>query len=46
MANRTFIKILIALVALGVVLTVAHLIYIINAYQHCSIIYFIAEELW
>ena len=26
--------------------TVAHLIYAVYAYQHCSIIYFVGKELW
>ncbi len=46
MTERTFTKILIAVIAVCLVLTVAHLIYDIYAYQHCSIIYFIAKELW
>lgn len=46
MKRKTYFKILIAVVAVCVVLTLAHLIYAINAYQHCSIIYFIAKELW
>ena len=37
---------LMAVVAICIVLTVAHLIYDIYAYQHCSIIYFVAKELW
>lgn len=46
MKSRVFYGLLIALAAVGIVLTVAHLLYIVNAYEHCSIIYFIAEELW
>lgn len=46
MRERTFTVLLLALVALGLALTVAHLVYAVYAYQHCSIIYFIAEELW
>ncbi len=46
MKESTFRTILLTLVGLGLALTVAHLIYIIYAYQHCSIIYFIGEELW
>ncbi|MBQ7999826.1 MAG: hypothetical protein IJ298_01245 [Ruminococcus sp.] len=46
MKAKTFTFILIALIALCLVCTVAHLIYAIYAYQHCSIIYFIGEELW
>lgn len=46
MKTRTFNAILIALAVLCLVFTVAHVVYAINAYQHCSIIYFIGEELW
>ena len=44
MKQKTYYNILIAVVAVFLVLTVAHLIYAINAYQHCSIIYFIGKE--
>lgn len=46
MKDRTFAIVLIALAAVCVALTIAHLAYAIYAYQHCSIIYFIGEELW
>ena len=46
MRERTFSVLLLALTAVGVVLTAAHLAYIIEAYGQCSIIYFIAKELW
>ena len=46
MKDRTFTFILCILVALYVALTIAHLAYAAYAYQHCSIIYFIGEELW
>ena len=46
MKNRTFLTVLISLVALCLVYTIGHLIYTIYAYQHCSIIEFIAKELW
>lgn len=46
MTERRFLKILIAVIAVCTVLTVAHLIYDFYAYQHCSIIHFIAKELW
>lgn len=46
MRERTFWTLFLALAALGVILTAAHLLYAIWAYQHCSIIYFIAKELW
>ncbi len=46
MKTKTFLTLLIAAAAVGALLTIAHLIYIIYAYQHCSIIYFIGKELW
>ncbi len=46
MTDRTFLKIMAVVIAVCLLLTVAHLIYDIYAYQHCSIIYFIAKELW
>ena len=46
MNDRTFFKILIALVGVCLILTVAHLIWAVWAYQHSSIIQFIAKELW
>jgi len=46
MSNRIFTRVLLWLVILCLVLTVAHLIWIFYAYQHCSIIEFIAKELW
>ena len=46
MPNRIFTRVLLWLVILCLVLTVAHLIWILYAYQHCSIIEFIAKELW
>lgn len=46
MKPRTFTILLMVLIALGLVLTLAHAIYAVYAYQHCSIIYFIAKELW
>ena len=46
MKERTYFRVLIAVVGLCLALTVAHLIYTVHAYQHCSIIYFISKELW
>lgn len=46
MTNRTFTRLLIAVIGIGLALTIAHLVYAVYAYQHCSIIYFIAKELW
>lgn len=46
MKDRIFTRLLIAVVAVCAALTAFHLIYTIYAYQHSSIIYFIAKELW
>lgn len=46
MSNRIFVKCLLAVVGVGLVVTIVHLLYAVYAYQHCSIIYFIAKEMW
>ena len=46
MKTKTFKLILMAVLALCILLTAAHVIYAVWAYQHCSIIYFIGGELW
>ncbi len=46
MRDKTFWTVLCSVIALCLVLTIAHFIYAIYAYQHCSIIYFIGKELW
>ena len=46
MTDSTFTKLLIAVLAVCVLATAAHALYAIDAYQRCSIIYFIGEELW
>nr|MBQ4320472.1 hypothetical protein [Clostridia bacterium] len=46
MKDRIFIIVLITIVALCLILTAAHMIWAVDAYRHCSIIYFIAKELW
>jgi hypothetical protein len=46
MSDRVFAKILVGVVAVCALLTLAHFIYAVYAYQHCSIIQFIAKELW
>ena len=46
MNDKTFKWLLTAVILLGLLLTLAHLVYAIYAYQHCSIIYFIGKELW
>ena len=46
MKEKTFYRVLAAVVALCVLATAAHICYAVWAYQHCSIIQFIAKELW
>ena len=46
MSNKIFYRLLIAVLAVCMIATIVHLIYAIDAYQHCSIICFIGKELW
>lgn len=46
MKDRTFHIILFSVLSICLALTVAHFLYAVYAYQHCSIIYFIGKELW
>ncbi|MBQ8858721.1 MAG: hypothetical protein IJ012_02910 [Clostridia bacterium] len=46
MKDRLFSAILFSVIGVCLALTIAHLLYAIYAYQHCSIIYFIGKELW
>lgn len=46
MKERKFYIILLVLIGVCLALSVAHLIYIVYAYQHSSIIYFVGKELW
>lgn len=46
MKSRTFLAVLLGVVGVCVLLTVLHLVYAVYAYQHGSIIQFIAQELW
>ena len=46
MKESTFYKLLILITAVCLLLTAVHLCYAVYAYQHCSIIQFIAKELW
>ncbi len=46
MKMHTFTIIMLVVIGICLLLTVTHLIYAIYAYQHCSIIYFIAKEWW
>ena len=44
--ESVFIKIFLVVLAVCLLATAAHAVYAIDAYQRCSIIYFIGEELW
>ncbi len=46
MKNRTFSILFYVVLGICLALTIAHFIYAAYAYQHCSIIEFIARELW
>lgn len=46
MKDRTFSIILYTVLVICALLTIAHFMYAIYAYKHCSIIEFIAKELW
>lgn len=46
MSDKLFYRLLIAVLAVCLIATIAHLIWAIDAYQSCSIIYFIGKELW
>ena len=46
MKDRVFFITLGSVVGACLTATVAHFIYAVYAYQHASIIYFIAKELW
>ena len=46
MSDKIFYRLLAAVLAMCILGTAAHLIWAIDAYQRCSIIYFIGRELW
>jgi hypothetical protein len=46
MKDKTFIKALIITLLVCIALTVAHMGYIMYAYENSSIIYFISQEFW
>lgn len=46
MKDKIFYRLLFSVLGVCLALTLAHFIYIIYAYNHCSIIYFIGKELW
>lgn len=46
MKEKTFRRLLLIVMLLCITLTALHFAYDVYAYRHCSIIYFIAKELW
>lgn len=46
MKDKTFFKVLYIIIALGVLLTVAHAIYAVYMYDNSSIIHFVSKEIW
>ena len=46
MKERRFFIVLMIVLGICLALTIVHMIYVITAYQQCSIIYFIGKELW
>lgn len=46
MKDKTFSILFCAVTCVCIALTIAHLCWAVYAYQHCSIITFIAKELW
>lgn len=46
MKHKTFLRALWCTLGICTAITIAHLVYAVYAYQHCSIIQFIAKELW
>ena len=46
MKDRLFMTLFISIIGACLLLTLAHFIYAVYAYEHCSIIYFIGKELW
>ncbi len=46
MKSKTFYTVLFTVLGVCVALTVAHFAFAVYAYKHCSIIYFIGQELW
>lgn len=46
MNERIFYRVFFLLLTVMLVLTLAHAAYLLYAYRHASIIYFIGKELW
>lgn len=46
MTEKRFSRLVYAVLGAGTAATLGHLVYIVYAYRHCSIVQFIARELW
>ena len=46
MKDKTFKRLFYILIAAGLILTVAHTVYALCAYDNSSIIHFVSKELW
>lgn len=46
MKDKIFIRVFACVLALCLAFTISHAAYAVYAYEHCSIIQFIAKELW
>ncbi len=46
MKDKKFIIILSAILILGTIMTIGHMIYAYHAYENSSIIYFVSKEFW
>lgn len=46
MNDRIFRRILLALLAVALIVTLVHVGYVVYAYKNASIIFFIGKELW
>lgn len=46
MKQRSFLILLSVVVGVCLLLTLAHFLYVLYTYQHCSILGFVGRELW
>ncbi len=46
MKAKTFRRLFYILIAVGLILTIAHTAYALYSYDNSSIIYFVSKELW
>ncbi len=46
MKDKTFKNILTIIIAIGILVTVAHTVYAVYAYNNSSIIHFVSKEWW